>query len=331
MTNKTEILFQKFLDGTCTQQEFNELMELLQTNQHEDSVRAMLQKVYKEVEQTLPSYTYVDATGSLLPEQLPQPEPVPQKVVRGYLPRLTAAAAILLAVSLLTWVLLKQRTTAPQLANRETRSTEKKEQKYLVLSDGTQVWLNAASELTYPPSFDGKARVVYLTGEAYFDVKNAEKIPFIIHTGKVVTRVLGTAFNIRAYPEQSDVRVEVKRGKVQVSKGNKVMATLIPGQSVNVPAAEKAAELKTVKAEEVAEWTSGKLHYRDQSLKEILIDLERHFNVQIEIPDEAWTLEELNHTCNSTGTVENAMESILLATGANYEKKDGKYIIKKNR
>lgn len=331
MTNKTEILFQKFLDGTCTQQEFNELMELLQTNQHEDSVRTMLQKVYKEVEQTLPSYTYVDATGSLLPEQQPQPEPVPQKVVRGYFPRLTAAAAILLAVSLLTWVLLKQRTTAPQLANRETRSTEKKEQKYLVLSDGTQVWLNAASELTYPPSFDGKARVVYLTGEAYFDVKNAEKIPFIIHTGKVVTKVLGTAFNIRAYPEQSDVRVEVKRGKVQVSKGNKVMATLIPGQSVNVPAGEKAAELKTVKAEEVAEWTSGKLHYRDQSLKEILIDLERHFNVQIEIPDEAWTQEELNHTCNSTGTVENAMESILLATGATYEKKDGKYIIKKNR
>ncbi|HVK48945.1 MAG TPA: DUF4974 domain-containing protein, partial [Pseudobacter sp.] len=94
---------------------------------------------------------------------------------------------------------------------------------------------------------------------------------------------------------------------------------------------EKAAELKTVKAEEVAEWTSGKLHYRDQSLKEILIDLERHFNVQIEIPDEAWTQEELNHTCNSTGTVENAMESILLATGAAYEKKDGKYIIKKNR
>lgn len=331
MTNKTEILFQKFLDGTCTQQEFSELMELLQTNQHEDAVRAMLQKVYQEVEHTLPSFTYVDSSGSLLPEQQPQPEPVQPKIVRSYLPRLTAAAAILLAVSLLTWVLLRQRTSAPQLANRETRATEKKEQKYLVLSDGTQVWLNAASELTYPPSFEGKARVVYLTGEAFFDVKNAEKVPFIIHTGKVITKVLGTAFNIRAYPEQQDVRVEVKRGKVQVSRGTRVMATLIPGEAVNVPAAEKAPERKTVKEEEVAGWTSGKLRYDYQSLKEIFIDLERHFNVQIEVPDEAWALEEFKHACNSTDTVEQAMEGLLVASGTTYEKKDGKYIIKKNR
>lgn len=330
MTNRTEILFQKFLDATCTQQEFNELMDLLQNNQHEESVRNMLQKVYRQVEHTLPSYTFVDATGSLLPEQPAPAEPLPKKLVQGHFSKLAVAAAILLAISLLTWLLVKQRTSPrhPQLAQIVTKSTEKKEQKHLVLSDGTQVWLNAASELTYPPSFDEKARIVYLTGEAYFDVKNAEKVPFLIHTGNVVTKVLGTAFNIRAYPDQHDIRVEVKRGKVQVTRANKVMATLTPGQAVEIPSTEKAAELKPVKENEVAEWTSGKLHYRDQPLREILNDLERHYNVQIEVQDEALLTEVLNSTCDKNASIEQALENILLPLGAIFENKNGKFVIK---
>jgi transmembrane sensor len=333
MTNRTEILFQKFIDGTCTQQEFNELMDLLQSHQEEESVRAMLQKVYSQVEQTLPSYTYVDASGSLLPEPPAQVETAPKRIVRSHF-RLAAAAAILLAASLITWVLLKQTDTVQhsQLSQTVTKSTEKKEQKHLVLSDGTQVWLNAASELTYPPSFDGKARVVYLKGEAYFDVKNAERIPFLIYTGNVVTKVLGTAFNIRAYPDQQDIRVEVKRGKVQVSKENKIMATLNPGQAVMVPSiTQEAVELKKVKEEEVAEWTAGKLHYRDQSLKEILLDLERHFNAQIVVEDEALLKENLNSTSDKNAGLENVLDNICLSLGAGFEKKNGKYIIKQIR
>lgn len=331
MTNKTEILFQKFLDGTCSQQEFNELMDLLRDNQHEESVRAMLQKVYRQVEQTLPSYTYVDSTGSLLPEQTIPSEAPPKRVVRGHFRRLIAAATILLAVSLLTWMLLKQNDSVqhPKLAQPLTRSTEKKEQKHLVLSDGTQVWLNAASELTYPTSFDGKSRVVYLKGEAFFDVKHAEKIPFLIHTGNVVTAVLGTSFNIRAYPDQQDIRVEVKKGKVQVSKADKVMATLTQGQALQVSSlAQEAAEIKNVKETEVAEWTAGKLHYHDQSLKEILQDLERNFNATITVEDEGLLKEQLNTTLDKNAGLEKALENICLPLGAKFEKKNGKYRIK---
>ena len=330
MTNRTEILFQKFIDGTCTQQEFNELMDLLQSNQQEESVRAMLQNVYRQVEQTLPSHTWVDATGSLLPEQPVQAEPDAKGLGRRPI-RLSAAAGILLVASLLTWVLLKQSDTVQttHLAQTVTKTTEKKEQKHIVLSDGTQVWLNAASELTYPPSFDGSTRVVYLKGEAYFDVKHAEKIPFLIYTGNVVTKVLGTAFNIRAYPDQQDIRVEVKRGKVQVSKANKVMATLTQGQAAMVPSVAKDdAELKQVKETEVAEWTAGKLHYRDQPLKEILLDLERHYSAKIEVADEALLKESLSSTCDKNSGLENALDNICLSLGADFEKKNGKYIIK---
>lgn len=333
MTNKTEILFQKFVDGTCTQQEFNELMDLLRDNQQEESVRAMLQKIYGQVEQTLPSYTYVDASGSLLPEQPLQPEMPPKRIVRGHF-RLAAAATILLAASLFTWMLLKQSDSVqhPKLAQPVTRTTEKKEQKHLILSDGTQVWLNAASELTYPTSFDGKSREVYLKGEAFFDVKHAEKIPFLIHTGNVVTTVLGTAFNIRAYPDQQDIRVEVKRGKVQVSKADKVMATLTQGQAVQVAAVkQEEAEVKNVKEAEVAEWTEGKLHYHDQSLKEILQDLERHFNAEIVVENEGLLKEQLNTTLNKNAGLQKALENICLPLGASFEKKNGKYSIRQIR
>src|SRR5439155_2315167 len=104
------------------------------------------------------------------------------------------------------------------------------EQKYLLLPDSTQVWLNAASSLEFPEAFQSGKREVYLVGEAFFDVKHAENRPFIIHTGNVTTRVVGTAFNIKGYPDQPDVIVSVKRGKVQVSKNEKLVATLTVGQ-----------------------------------------------------------------------------------------------------
>lgn len=331
MTNKTEILFQKFIDGTCTEQEFNELMDLLQTNQHEAPVRAMLQKVYTQIEQTIPSQTFVDASGSLRPEQAEEPATPVRSVVRSNFTRLAVAAATLLVVSLITWILIPREKDPkhPALSQIVKRTTEKKELQHLVLPDGTQVWLNAASELTYPPAFNGNSREVYLTGEAFFDVKHADKVPFIIHTGKVVTRVLGTAFNIRAYPDQKSISVEVKRGKVEVSKADKILATLTPGQAVQVPASGKEAALKQVKETEVAEWTEGKLHYRDQPLKEIIRDLERNFNVEIEVMDVSLLDEPVNTTIEKQKGIEAALLQFCELYKLKLERNQTKFIIKK--
>ena len=332
MTNKTEILFQKFIDGTCTQQEFNELMDMLQSNQHEASVRAMLQKVYTHIEQTIPSQTFVDASGSLRPEQAEEEEqPAPKPVVRSHFRRLSIAAATLLAVSLVTWMLIprEKEPKHPALSQIEKRTTQKKEQQHLVLPDGTQVWLNAASELTYPPAFNGNSREVYLTGEAFFDVKHAEKVPFIIHTGKVITRVLGTAFNIRAYPDQKAISVEVKRGKVEVSKANKVLAVLTPGQAVQVPAVGKEAALKQVKETEIAEWTEGRIHYRDQPLREIILDLERNFNVEIEVTDRKLLDEPVNISVDKAKGAEPALMQLCVLYAAKLERNNNQFIIKK--
>ena len=113
-------------------------------------------------------------------------------------------------------------------------STERAEYKYILLPDSTQVWLNAGSTLDYPEHFDEATREVTLVGEAYFDVKHAAEHPFIIHTGQIQTTVLGTAFNINAYTDRSNIQVSVSRGKVKVSRGDQLIAMLVKGQEVKV-------------------------------------------------------------------------------------------------
>jgi transmembrane sensor len=86
----------------------------------------------------------------------------------------------------------------------------------ITLADGTKVWLNGGSKLTYPESFRGKKREVMLVGEAFMDVAHDPEKAFIVHTGNVHTQVLGTSFNVKAYPEDSFIKVDVKSGKVAV-------------------------------------------------------------------------------------------------------------------
>lgn len=97
------------------------------------------------------------------------------------------------------------------------------------LPDGSMISLNKNSQLRYPSSFTGAQREITLTGEAFFDVSHDAAHPFIIHTDKMDITVLGTSFNVRAYPEGDSVHVSVKTGKVQCVSG-KDTAIILPGQ-----------------------------------------------------------------------------------------------------
>src|SRR5690606_2859673 len=96
-------------------------------------------------------------------------------------------------------------------------SVNSNEHRLLHLPDGSTVIVGVGSKLNYPSSFDSlRTREVYLEGQAYFDIRHNPQKPFIIHTGKVATTVLGTSFNIKAWPEDQDITVTVTRGKVRV-------------------------------------------------------------------------------------------------------------------
>src|SRR3546814_621269 len=158
----------------------------------------------------------------------------------------------------------------------------------LTLDDGTQIWLNAASRLTYPVSFSGDRREVSLEGEAYFDVAHDEQRPFIVHADRVSTRVLGTRFNISAYKDERDITVSVVQGKVGVSTITDVGADtsntllVLPNQRVIYHKATRLLSRDEYhNVENPDSWKEGILVYRKTHLTEIVADLQRAYHVRI--------------------------------------------------
>lgn len=330
MPARIDILFQQFIDGTCTREEFDELMDMLIENQHEERVRLMLQQVYQKELRSHRSTTYVNTNGLLQsPEETPVVQ-IPASVEPKRRLLILPVAAILLLLAGAWWLFGRRADTTKQMATEISvrQFTQRAEQKYLLLPDSTQVWLNVASSLEFPETFPtGGKREVYLVGEAFFDVKHAEESPFLIHTGHVTTKVVGTAFNIRAYTNQPDVIVSVKRGKVQVSKNDTLVATLIKGQEVTVTATVQQPEVQTTKESRVADWTAGQLSYTSRPFGDILHDLERNYNVTINLTANDLEQEVVTTSFRRDIGVEEALDILCELTNTQLKKEKGKYQI----
>ncbi len=163
----------------------------------------------------------------------------------------------------------------------------------LILPDGTKVWLNAASSIRYPAAFTGRERKVAITGEVYMEVAKDVLHPFIVSTRKADITVLGTSFNIMAYPDESSVETTLLEGSVKVvplsGKGEELGVRLKPGQQAIVANADGNIGVKTVNAGDVAAWIHGLLSLNDCSVQEFMDQLSRWYNVDIQytgkIPD----------------------------------------------
>ena len=151
----------------------------------------------------------------------------------------------------------------------------------VILCDGTEVWLNANSRLIYPTAFIEKERTVYLEGEAYFKVIPNKQQPFIVKTPSIQTRVLGTEFNIRSYNSE-DSHVVLISGKVEVSntKGGAYTA-ITPGEDAHLQS-DGNFILSEVDLDSYVYWKDGYFYFDDVTLREIMQNLGRWYNVNIE-------------------------------------------------
>lgn len=151
----------------------------------------------------------------------------------------------------------------------------------VVLCDGTEVWLNANTNFVYPTVFVGNERVVTLEGEAYFKVTKDPKHPFIVKTPNVQTRVLGTEFNIRSYTPE-DTHVVLINGKVEVSNAKGGSYTrLYPGEDAYLQS-DGNFLLTEVDLDSYVYWKDGYFYFDDVTLKDIMQNLGRWYNVNIE-------------------------------------------------
>ena len=159
----------------------------------------------------------------------------------------------------------------------------------LYLPDGTLVWLNAVSRMTYSQGFGVDNRKVELEGEGYFEVQRNEKLPFFVKTKDLQLQVLGTKFNFRDYPEDHEVVVSLLEGKVELNNllKKEKEAFLAPDERAILNKANGLMTVETVTASNASQWTDGYLFFDEELLPDIAKKLERSYNVKIHIANDS--------------------------------------------
>lgn len=161
-----------------------------------------------------------------------------------------------------------------------TMTTPRGRQYHLMLADGTRVWLNAASSITYPVAFTGSERTVSITGEVYFEVAHRAAMPFTVQKGDVRVQVLGTHFNVNAYEEEPSLDVTLLEGAVRVVKGSHTN-NIRPGQQARVQG-DGMKVVSDVDVDEVMAWKNGYFRFGGATIESLMGQLSRWYDVEIE-------------------------------------------------
>jgi ferric-dicitrate binding protein FerR (iron transport regulator) len=155
----------------------------------------------------------------------------------------------------------------------------------LTLHDGTSVWLNAQSTLTYPARFHGKTRRVSVSGEAYFDVASNSRKPFIVSTQEMEMRVLGTEFNVYSYPEADYIRTDLVEGSLMVysKRSPQTRVTLKPNEQVVMR--EGKMYVRKINSPDYFLWKDGIYSFENERLIDIIEKLQLYYDVKIIVKD----------------------------------------------
>jgi transmembrane sensor len=150
------------------------------------------------------------------------------------------------------------------------------------LADGTRIWLNAASSITFPTSFAGLTnRIISLQGEAYFEVAKDAAHPFLVISGNQRVEVLGTHFNINSYSDEPTIKTTLLQGRVKVSLlGVSTPAILKPGDQASVAAS--TIHVQPVDIDEALAWKNGYFRFSDENIQSIMRKLRRWYNIQVQ-------------------------------------------------
>lgn len=246
------------------------------------------------------------------------------------------------------WLLFRDAASgsAPGNTSKETLVAQNGSRTRSLLPDGTTVWLNAGSRLFFVNDFSGNTREVGLEGEAFFDVAKKPEQPFIVHTSGIDIKVLGTAFNVKSYPEDKNVETTLYRGHVQVFRAEDAAKTPIelrPNEKLVLPknAATVLADLSengksvvtllpprviithidsTKKENERFEtaWLYSRLEFRGDSFEELARKLERWYNVTVVFTDEKVKQLSFNGSFEKE-TVEQAFAALKEANAFSYK------------
>jgi ferric-dicitrate binding protein FerR (iron transport regulator) len=287
-------------------------------------------------------------TGIEQPTQATEQIPL-RKISRQKWTYYAAAASLLIVATLLFLFLNNKKTSSPAVAAKQPQLSEVSakpgSRSKLILPDGTQVWLNAGSRITYLNTFNKALREVNLEGEAYFDVTHDASRPFIVHTSGIAIKVLGTAFTVKSYSTDRTIEATLLRGSIEVTKNNdpdapKVIlrpheklvynkekeniATQATNSDATTPASEETGISVTTVPKDKPDsilketsWVYNKLVFDGDRFDELALRLERWYNVHITFKQQSLKQYRFKGTFENE-TIEQALEALKLTVPFDY-------------
>ncbi|MDX1639363.1 MAG: FecR domain-containing protein [Balneolaceae bacterium] len=301
-------LLQRYLSGLCNETEIKQVEGWLEESTEHRKMMNEYQKIWnvspgKRIE--VDSHEAWDSFSNRYigtPEQQLHSDPqnkvfqVNSKHVAGSRKKSAArltiysiAAAAVLVIAFLFYSnnVTPDTSVQPKLVSQEI-TTDKGQRTTVRLSDGTRIHLNAESKLSVPQDYMADRREVHLQGEAYFEVITNKQKPFFVHTGESVTRVLGTKFNVTAYPADENVQVVVAEGKVALGAGKDDEAPevqLTTKQKGTISKNGKILASKISRLDIYLDWSKGNLTFHDAPMDEVKNKLERWYDINVVIDD----------------------------------------------
>ena len=188
----------------------------------------------------------------------------------------------------------------------------------LTLSDGTRVWLNSETSIQYPVAFGAKERRVFVQGEAYFEVAKDAKKPFTVQFMSSSVTVLGTSFNIRAYPEEKRSQTTLAEGSVRIySPGSSML--LKPGEQAEVSALSGEMVKQEVEVKNFTSWKDGRFVFEQQPLEDIMRTLERWYDIRVIFKDEGAKRISLSGNMKRYGDFSQVMKMLQMTGDVRFE------------
>ncbi|MCW3467217.1 FecR family protein [Chitinophaga nivalis] len=338
----TKALMNKYLDNTCTAAERQLVADFIQ----EPEGRLLLDEVLTErlpadmllMEQIRVDEQQVMGWKSTLQQRMqgmvPEQEPAVIRPVKRFSFLRHAAVWAVLVSGLGTFGVYQYRKNnkaTTTLVSLE-KSNPRGQRAVITLADGSVIHLGADSKLEYPEHFNGNTREITLTGEAFFEISEDPAHPFIVHTGKVQTRVLGTSFKINAF-NGTPLTIAVATGKVSVEhagndyKGSRPMAVLTPGQQVTWNPESRRSSIAQIPVEDIAGWKSARLTFNNNTLKEVAMELERWYNVSIEFKQSHTAQKRITVTLYANMPLEQTLRVLSAGSRFSYKMNDRQVII----
>lgn len=303
--SKTDVtnLFEKYYSGTCNREEFDQLLDLIEKG---DDDEMMLQFLKREWNNSAPKRSHT------------------------LLYRRVGAAAVILLLIASTFFLWRGGDKVNQPMVQDEGRELLSEVTRIQLSDGSIVLLRDGSWLNVDSLFAKDSREVSLQGEAYFEVATNPTKPFVIHTGKVKTTVLGTAFSIKANPAETEVTVTVTRGKVMVEDEEEkvLLATLEADRQLVYNTKSNRVTEKTVNAAIASNWRSHHMIFRNSTFESIVQEISELYGVTILFDDEFLRQRQITASLDDRDPIETLLDILCTAQRAYYVKVGDSYLIK---